>query len=118
MRIVVLCGAGASSTFVAQRLRTALDARAIAHTAEPASLSALPGCLDGADLLLLGPHLADRQDDLLVDAAARGTRVAVLPPDIYGDLDGARTLEIVRQALTAETDDDHRVRADRREETR
>ncbi|WP_308493223.1 PTS sugar transporter subunit IIB [Microbacterium terrisoli] len=99
MRIVVLCGAGASSTFVAQRLRRAFAAHALAHTATAAPLSAMPGCLNEADLLLVGPHLADRIDELARDAAARGVRVMPLPSDIFGDLDGSRALQMVTSAF-------------------
>ncbi|WP_417562139.1 PTS sugar transporter subunit IIB [Microbacterium sp.] len=101
MRIVVVCGAGASSTFVAQRLRRACAEQGLAHTARAVPLQAVPACLDDADLLLVGPHLADRMDELNRDAAARALPVVRLPHDIFGDLDGSRTLAIV----TAATDD-------------
>lgn len=94
MRILVVCGAGASSTFVAQRLRRAasdagLDWEASAGTEDTVSTAF-------ADLVLVGPHLSDHLD--AIHAAARG-RVAVLPADVFADHDGTRTLAIARTAL-------------------
>lgn len=98
MRILIVCGAGASSTFVAQRLRRAasdagLDWDAVAGVES----SVLPGAQDA---LLVGPHLADRVDALRMST---GTPVALLPADIFADRDGERTLTIVRALLAAET---------------
>jgi PTS system cellobiose-specific IIB component len=98
MRILVVCGAGASSTFVAQRLRRAalhagLDWDAAAGTEN----SVFPGA---QDVVLLGPHLADRVDAVRESA---GVPVALLPADIFADRDGDRTLALVR-ALVADAE--------------
>jgi PTS system cellobiose-specific IIB component len=103
MRILVICGAGASSTFVAQRLRHAahdagLDFKAIAGTPQSLLVD-----LDEADLVLVGPHLAGSLDAIERDASARGAAAALLPDDIFGDLDGSRTLALV-QAVLARTE--------------
>ncbi|GAT74899.1 phosphotransferase system cellobiose-specific component IIB [Microbacterium sp. HM58-2] len=94
MRILVVCGAGASSTFVAQRLR-----RAAAETGMDWQTSAgmEHSIADFApDIVLIGPHLADR-------AAAIRDRidvpVAVLPDDVFADRDGARTLALVHSII-------------------
>ena len=111
MRITVMCGAGASSTFVAQRLRSAIAARGLSHTARAAGLSSYPDCLDDSDVLLVGPHLADRLDEVRQDAAARGARVAMLPDDIFGDRDGARALALATAAAGSTTTHDERTRS-------
>lgn len=96
-RILVVCGAGASSTFVAQRLqRAATDAQlpweASAGT-ELTIASHVP------DMVLVGPHLGDRLDAI---RAAAACPVLPLPDDIFSDRDGTRTLVLVRSVLTAE----------------
>ena len=103
MKILVVCGAGASSTFVAQRLRHAahgagLDCTAIAGTPQSLLID-----LDDADLVLVGPHLAHALADIERDAATRGAGAVLLPDDVFGDLDGTRTLALVRAALDGET---------------
>jgi len=102
MKILVVCGAGASSTFVAQRLRHAaheagLDCTAIAGTPQSLRID-----LDDADLVLVGPHLAHALDDIERDAASRGAGAVLLPADVFGDLDGTRTLALVQATLNAD----------------
>ena len=96
-RILVVCGAGASSTFVAQRLqRAATDAGLAWQTA--AGTEQTIGA-DTADAILVGPHLADRLASI---SAAVDCPVLALPDDIFTDRDGTRTLAFVQSALTAE----------------
>ncbi|KAA9111264.1 PTS sugar transporter subunit IIB [Microbacterium rhizomatis] len=101
MRILVVCGAGASSTFVAQRVRHAAHDRGLPYSAFAGTELSLPIDLDGADVVLVGPHLAHALERIRRDAAARGTTVVLLPPDIFTDLDGSRTLQLVRDAIDA-----------------
>jgi len=98
MRILVVCGAGASSTFVAQRVRHAAHAEGLDYSAFAGTEQSLPIDLDGADVVLVGPHLAHALERIDRDAAARGTIVVLLPSDIFGDRDGTRTLALVRAA--------------------
>ncbi|WP_109209895.1 MULTISPECIES: PTS sugar transporter [Microbacterium] len=98
MRILVVCGAGASSTFVAQRVRHAAHAEGLDYSAFAGTEQSLPIDLDAADVVLVGPHLGHALARIERDAAARGTTVVLLPPDIFGDRDGTRTLALVRAA--------------------
>ncbi|MFT4156798.1 MAG: hypothetical protein QM630_02555 [Microbacterium sp.] len=96
MKILVICGAGASSTFVAQRLRSAaesvgLDWETTAGTFQSVTESS-------ADLILVGPHLKARADGL---QEVLPMPVVVLPDNVFDDRDGRRTLAIARKALAA-----------------
>ena len=110
MRILVVCGAGASSTFVAQRVRHAAHDRGLPYMAFAGTELSLPIDLDAADVVLVGPHLAHAMERIERDAARRGTKVVLLPPDIFTDLDGTRTLALVHDAVAipAETVTTHR----------
>ncbi|MCP2634968.1 PTS sugar transporter [Microbacterium sp. HD4P20] len=99
MRILVVCGAGASSTFVAQRVRHAAQDQGLAYIAVAGTEQSLPIDLDAADVVLVGPHLGHALERIERDAAPRGTTVVLLPPDIFTDLDGTRTLALVRAAV-------------------
>lgn len=101
MRILVVCGAGASSTFVAQRVRHAAHARGRDLSAVAGTEVSLPIDLDAADVVLVGPHLEHALDRIARAARPRGTRVVLLPADVFGDLDGTRTLALVEAALAA-----------------
>jgi len=94
MRILVVCGAGASSTFVAQRLRRAASAAGLDWDTAAGTERTISTAF--ADLVLVGPHLADRLD--AIRAATRGP-VAVLPDDVFSDRDGTRTLDVARTSL-------------------
>ncbi|WP_251438449.1 PTS sugar transporter subunit IIB [Microbacterium sp. USTB-Y] len=90
MRIQVICGAGASSTFVAGRLRRA--AQADGHDWEVAAAS-VDRIDPFADVLLVGPHIAGRREE--IGARAPRARIAVLPEEAFADLRGTRTLALV-----------------------
>jgi PTS system cellobiose-specific IIB component len=94
MKILVVCGAGASSTFVAQRLRRAAQARGLAWDAA-AGMEQSIAAIDH-DAVLVGPHLADRIDSI---RSATDAPVAVLPDDIFDDREGERTLVLVQTLL-------------------
>ena len=98
MRILVVCGAGASSTFVAQRLRHAAHAAGRQLGAVAGTRQSLAIDLDAADVVLVGPHLHDEVDDIRRDASMRGVAVVLLPEDVFTDLDGTRTLALVDAA--------------------
>ncbi|MCT9818796.1 PTS sugar transporter [Microbacterium sp. W1N] len=100
MRILVVCGAGASSTFVAQRVRHAAHARGRDLSAVAGTEQSLPIDLDAADIVLVGPHLEHALDRIDRVARPRGTRVILLPADVFGDIDGTRTLALIDAALS------------------
>lgn len=97
----MVCGAGASSTFVAQRLRHAAQNAGLSYTASAGTEMSLPIDLDSADMVLVGPHLAHALDRIRRDAERCRAAVVLLPADIFTDLDGTRTLALVRDAAEA-----------------
>ena len=100
MRILVVCGAGASSTFVAQRLQRAAMRAGHDWQVSAGAESSVSAAL--ADLVLVGPHLADHVDAIRRTAAAR---VALLPGDIFSDREGTQTLAVAHAALADATSD-------------
>lgn len=102
MRILVICGAGASSTFVAMRLRHAAQDAGLAVQALAGTVESLAVDLDSTDILLVAPHLARELPDLRQLANDRGVRVILLPDDVFSDLDGSRTLRVVLPAITTD----------------
>lgn len=101
MRILVVCGAGASSTFVAQRVRHAAQAAGRQISAVAGTEQSLPIDLDAADIVLVGPHLRHALDRIRFEAASRDAAVILLPDDVFTDIDGRRTLDLVDSALAA-----------------
>jgi PTS system cellobiose-specific IIB component len=80
--ILIVCGAGASSTFVASRIRSVAASRSLPVVVEAGSIDDLADRLGGADVLLLGAHLADRFDALAAEAEVQNVRCALLPSTV------------------------------------
>lgn len=92
MRITIVCGAGASSTFVAKRLQKAADEWGLDLTARAGIWGDLTADED-ADLILIGSHLTERLAE--TTALVAPTRVVVLPDACVRDLTGRETLAFV-----------------------
>ena len=90
--ILVVCGAGASSTFLASRIRALATTGALDVTAKAISESELEAHLPTADAILIGPHLAESYDALVARAA--GVPTALLPADAFGPAGAAAALEL------------------------
>jgi PTS system cellobiose-specific IIB component len=100
MEILVVCGAGASSTFLALRLRRAASARGLDVSARAGSLELLASSVAGVDVVLVGPHLAPSLDAIRETVRETDERIDVvlLPPSAVASLDGDLAL---RTALDA-----------------
>ena len=97
--ILIVCGAGASSTFLASRMRALLRSASIDASVEPITELELGARLTGADLVLLGPHLSPRRDELFAIADAGGVPIAVLPANAYGPTGAADAIELSRSFI-------------------
>jgi PTS system cellobiose-specific IIB component len=98
MRVVVVCGAGASSTFVAVRIRRAAAANGTPIDVVASSESQLETSLVAADVLLVGAHLGPRLAAVRERAEAASVDVVLLPEDAAAGADPDALLAL---ALTA-----------------
>jgi PTS system cellobiose-specific IIB component len=94
--ILVVCGAGASSTFLASRIRSLATERGLDLTARAASNFDLSSRLADATVLLVGPHLEASFPELRAEAAAISVPAGLLPATAFGP-DGAT--DALEQAL-------------------
>lgn len=110
MKILVVCGAGASSTFVAQRVRKAAGARRLDVTAEACPLSGIEARYAGVDVILVGPHLTAYVDGIRSSARSAGVAVAVMPASVFSSPVGDEALDLALSAAGASTppEDHHR----------
>jgi PTS system cellobiose-specific IIB component len=84
-------------------MRRAAAAQGLDLDIRAGALDDLPAELDTAEILLVGPHLADSFDDILATASARG-HSAILLPVLTFDATGADiALELVEKAITIPT---------------
>jgi PTS system cellobiose-specific IIB component len=94
--VLIVCGAGASSTFLASGIRRAAAAEGLDLRVVAGSQDDLPARLDSIDLLLVGSHLAESFDTLATEARDHGVRAALLPAQASGPGGAPAALELVR----------------------
>lgn len=99
MKILLMCGAGASSGFMAQAMRKAAKEQGIEDFEIIARSEAeMMNNLQGTDLVMFGPHLAFKREALEKDLKKFDIPFTFIDKDAYGSIDGAATL---KQALDA-----------------
>ena len=99
VRILLCCGAGMSSGFLAQRTQKAADKLCKEIVVHAKSQSIVEDIIDEYDLLLLGPHYASHLDEFEEIAAPYNIPVAVIPQNIYGSLDGESLMKYVNTLI-------------------
>lgn len=95
MEVLLCCGAGMSSGFLASNTRKAAKKQKIEINVSARSHSEVADYLSHIDVLLIGPHLAAELDTYKTLASRYEVPVAVIPKDVYSSLDGERLLNIV-----------------------
>lgn len=98
-RVLIVCGAGASSTFLALRIRAVARERGLDLVVEAGTVQDLDERLPATDALLVGPHLADSFPELERRAGAAGTPAGLLPPDAFGSGGAAAATDLLGELL-------------------
>lgn len=98
MRIHVVCGAGASSTFVALRLRKSAAARGLEVHVTAGSESNLASILPVIDVLLVGSHLSQLFPQIQQQAQPAGVQTRLLPASVVAARDGEEALDLALDA--------------------
>ncbi|MDH6366559.1 MULTISPECIES: PTS sugar transporter subunit IIB [unclassified Breznakia] len=93
--ILLVCGSGASSGFLARNIRVAAKNRGIEVKVTARSDAAVEDYLDTLDLLLVAPHLDYLVSELEKTASARNVPVHVIPKAAYGSLNGEAVLDFI-----------------------
>ena len=81
--ILIVCAAGAASTFLASRMRAIARNRNTPVSVEAVSQPELASRLGSAGVLLIGPHLAATSAALSTQATRLGVATALLPDTAY-----------------------------------
>jgi cellobiose PTS system EIIB component len=102
--ILVVCGAGASSTFLASRIRAVATERGLDVTARAASNLDLSSRLSDARVLLVGPHLASSFGEIEAEAAEHSVPAGLLPSTAFGPDGATDALDQALALLNATTE--------------
>ncbi|SYW03808.1 conserved exported protein of unknown function [Oenococcus oeni] len=95
--ILLICGSGASSGFMAAAIRKAAKKQGVELKVKASSESQLDDMIDDTDILLIGPHLSYMLDDLKTKISGKDVKVAVIPQAVYGSLNGPKALEMISE---------------------
>ena len=98
-RVLLCCGAGMSSGFLAQRAQAAAKAKCPGMSISAKSQIVVEDVIEEYDILLLGPHYESHLDEFEEIAEPYHIPVAVIPQQIYGALNGDALVEFTLQTL-------------------
>jgi len=99
LNVLLVCGSGASSGFMASNIRKAAAARGLNIDVTARSESEIENYIDEIDCLMVGPHLAylmDEVDDIVGDAKVK---VGLMKAEYYATLNGEKALEHILSLL-------------------
>jgi len=98
-KILLACGAGASSGFVALSMRKSAKKLNIKAEIKAVSDIEIMNYVDDFDILLLGPHIKYKLAEIEAELIGRPVKVLVMDKKRYGALDGAGILEDALAAM-------------------
>ncbi len=98
MKVLIVCGAGASSGFIAQRMRKAAKKRGVDLQVDARSETELAEHVSSTDVVLVGPHLEYMLAKVQETTRAHDVPAVLLPQKVYGMLDGDAALQLALDA--------------------
>ena len=91
--VLLVCGSGASSGFMAANIRKAAAARGLSITVNARSESTVEDYVDEIDCLMIGPHLASTLPDMEEICKGYDVKVGVIEQAAYARLNGDAALD-------------------------
>ena len=93
LNVLLVCGSGASSGFMATNMRRAALARGVDMDIKARSESEIENYVDEIDALMVGPHLAYILDEVEEYIGDNDVKVILMKPEYYSTLDGDKALD-------------------------
>jgi Phosphotransferase system cellobiose-specific component IIB len=93
LRVLLVCGSGASSGFMAANIRKAAKEKGLDMEVQARSDSEIDNYIEDVDLIMVGPHLEYVMDELEEYTHEYPVKVALMKPGYYSSLDGAKAIE-------------------------
>ncbi len=99
LNVLLVCGSGASSGFMAANMRKAAGKRELEMDVKARSESEIENYIDEIDALMVGPHLAYLIDELKEDYADAKAKFILMKPEYYSTLDGGKAIDHLLEEL-------------------
>ena len=96
--VLLVCGSGASSSFMAAKMRLAAKQRGLDLTVTARAESELINYRGEVDAVMVGPHLAGYYEDLKKEFS-QDCAVILMKKDYYGSLDGEKAIDHLEEEL-------------------
>ncbi|MDI3310613.1 MAG: PTS sugar transporter subunit IIB [Thermoanaerobacterium sp.] len=102
MKILLICAAGMSTSLLVEKMkkegqkRNINDLEIFADTVDN-----LEKIIDKYDVILLGPQIRYKEKFVAELAKAKNKVYRIIPPTIYGMVNGAKTLDLAIEALNS-----------------
>lgn len=97
--VLLVCGGGASSGFLAANIRKYAKKQGADLKIEARSESELSNYINDIDALLVGPHLAYMQDEIRSMTGPKKIPMELIDEDDYGMMDGQAVYEQIEDML-------------------
>ena len=97
--VLLVCGSGASSGFMAANIRKAAKARGLEITVNARSEATAEDYVDDIDCLVIGPHLASIKEDMEEICEGHDIKVLICDRDAYAHLNGDKALDQILAAF-------------------
>lgn len=93
LNVLLVCGSGASSGFMAANIRKEAKEKGVEITVQARSDSEIDNYIEDVDLIMVGPHLEYIMNELEEYTNDYPIKIALMKPDYYSRLNGAEALE-------------------------
>ena len=97
MNILLVCGTGASTGFLAKNIRKAAKDKGIDLSIKARGDAEVEEYIEEIDLLLVGPHLKYMLHDLEEIAKPCDVPVRIVPEELYGSMDGEGIINMLQE---------------------
>lgn len=91
MNILLVCGSGASSSFMAAKMRYAAKDMGLDVSITARAESEIPNLYQDADVIMVGPHLSGYYEELK-SRYGNDCIVMLMKKEYYGNLDGEKAI--------------------------
>lgn len=96
--ILLICGSGASSGFMAANMRKAAKKEGLDYKIQAKSEAELADYADGIDALMVGPHLK-AEFDSIKEQVPNNVKVILMKQDYYALLDGKAAIQDLKEHI-------------------
>jgi PTS system cellobiose-specific IIB component len=96
LTVLLVCGGGASSGFVAANIRKEATKQGLDLTVMARSETEIDDYVDEINCILVGPHLSYLLDDLKKHYQDKNIKIAIMEKGYYSMLDGAAAIKHIQ----------------------